>query len=87
MLAAYFPNVSVTQQGCSNADKTEPFYTLLSSLLQPGKTLNCEQLCSTPGASSPVLHPAYSTGFQRKNTHVKPLISPMHFKTLTEEVQ
>lgn len=66
MLAAYSPNVSVMQQGCSNADTTKPFYTLLSSLLQLSKAPNHKQLDGTPRASSPVLHPTYSTGFQGK---------------------
>jgi len=82
VLAAYFPNVSGMQQGCSNADKTKPFYTLLSSLLQLSKAPRSKHL-----ASSPDLHPAYGTVFPGKNTHTKPPISPMHFKTLIEEVQ
>lgn len=72
------------QQGCSNADKTEPFHTPLSPLLQLSKAPNREQLGSMLGASSPALHPAYSTGFQWQNTCTKPPISPTNFKTLVE---
>lgn len=81
---ATFNICSIFYKCVCNADKTEPFHTSLSSLLQLSKAPNREQLSSTPGASSPVLHSAYSTVFQWKNTHTKPPISPTNFKTLVE---
>lgn len=55
VLAAYFPNVSAMQQGCSNTAKPKPFYTSLSSLIQLRKSPKCKQLSNTPGACSPAL--------------------------------
>lgn len=81
VLAAYFPNACVTQQGCSNAEKTKLFCTSLSLLLQLSKILTASSsaACREPAA---LLYALY--WFSGKKY---PCQTTLHFKTLIEEVQ